>query len=521
MKNNYNLPVSFIITYRKSCERREKNLFFVINNIKKYFPKSELILVEQDDKKKFNAKNINYDINHIFVYNNSKFNKNWGYNIGSINAKYNIFIFHDADVFMNPDNLAKSILYLENYDSVNPYNELYYLSKNTTDRIHKKGIDIRKNNNLNGKHMKRPAPCGGIYIIKKKSFFKIKGFPENFEGWGYEDKAIQIKTEKFTNNRKDLKDTLYHLSHKTNRKNNRKNKKEKDKMKNEKNKEKIKDKHIGNPIKYSNLEINIITRSKNKNLYNEMIKRFNYNYDNKIRFTNFQGFGDAATEYIYHILVNDYDWVINIDEDCFVFDEYELLMLLNYMKNNNYDYCGIPDGGVCIHRFHNPLVMNPFFNIFNVKKIREKIKNVDKNVLMKYNNKNQNKLLKKLENKNCSPMNLMKSPEFVKNNIKYIKKSLEMSPSLRKYHPLEDLKENGYGYKFDNFEPFNGLFLSLIERNCNPLYLNSKEYEQDGLSTIVKSHREKEICIHTWFSRLYGKNKVRKRINKAIKYRRY
>ena len=41
------------------------------------------------------------------------------------------------------------------------------------------------------------------------------------------------------------------------------------------------------------------------------------------------------------------------------------------MIKNEIDYCGVSDGGQVRHRTGSPLVVNPFFNIFNTKKIRD------------------------------------------------------------------------------------------------------------------------------------------------------
>ena len=69
---------------------------------------------------------------------------------------------------------------------------------------------------------------------------------------------------------------------------------------------------------------------------------------------------------------NDCDWIINVDEDCFITDVKAMLELLNYQIDNNIHCSGVPDGGVISHRFHNPISINLFFSVMNIGEIRKK-----------------------------------------------------------------------------------------------------------------------------------------------------
>ena len=112
----------------------------------------------------------------------------------------------------------------------------------------------------------------------------------------------------------------------------------------------------------------IVTRSMSDVLYerSEALQTLPYR---RIKITGLNHWRNA-TDYLHLLFEIDADWVINMDEDCFVFDSGRIEGILAHMRSNGFDFCGIPDGGACIHRFHNPLVTNPFFNIFNVARIR-------------------------------------------------------------------------------------------------------------------------------------------------------
>jgi hypothetical protein len=207
----------------------------------------------------------------------------------------------------------------------------------------------------------------------------------------------------------------------------------------------------------------IVTRSINDLLYERSQSLLTLPYARR-RFKGLNHWRNA-TDYLHLLFEFPVDWIINYDEDCFIFDNSRLENLFEYMKNNDYDFCGIPDGGVCVHRFHNPLVPNPFFNIFNVAKIR---------------------------------------PKFRAAESVYINQCRHSS-ELEKYAPLHLLKED-HKWAYDNFECFYGVFFWLLKNEFKPLYLSSTEIE-DGLTSELRDHEDVPFLFHTWFARSYEVDK--------------
>jgi len=173
-----------------------------------------------------------------------------------------------------------------------------------------------------------------------------------------------------------------------------------------------------------------------------------------------------ATDYLHLLFEFDADWIINIDEDCFVFDNGRIEGLLKHMQENGFDYCGIPDGGACVHRFHNPVVTNPFFNIFHAAAIRPKLRATN---------------------------------VFGVNRIQY-------TPDLERFTPRELLRPD-HAYAYDNFECFYGLFFWLLQEGFKPLFLPSVELE-DGITTELRDHRGDPFLYHTWFTRKYTRDEA-------------
>ena len=140
--------------------------------------------------------------------------------------------------------------------------------------------------------------------------------------------------------------------------------------------------------------------------------------------------------------------------------------LLEYMERENFAFCGVPDGGACVHRFHNPVVTNPFFNIYHVKRIRPVLRAVEVPTL---------------------------------NRMKH-------DTDLEPFTPHHLLKE-GHAWAYDNFECFYGLFFWLLRNGFKPLYLPSAELE-DGITTEVCDHTGTPMLYHTWFTRQYGRDET-------------
>lgn len=175
---------------------------------------------------------------------------------------------------------------------------------------------------------------------------------------------------------------------------------------------------------------------------------------------NTSGFG-----YVAEMFKNNYgsDWIINIDEDAFVFDIDRMLNLLDYMELEGYTICGVPDGGVIHTRVHNPIVPNPFFNIINHKFTSS----------INYNH-----------------------PVIFNNVLK----------SRTPYH----LFKLNCDFEFDEYEDFYPLFYNMIYNGARILYLDVDEYGEvykgNARACIVKDHLGVPFLIHSWYGRDYGES---------------
>lgn len=118
------------------------------------------------------------------------------------------------------------------------------------------------------------------------------------------------------------------------------------------------------------MRIAITTRSCNDLLYNRM-EEFLAKEITRIRYMGMNHWSDALT-YLEKILLLDYDYVINIDEDCYVTDFNAIYQLIEHMSQTGSTHYGMPDA-LIYHPLRNnsTSVHNPFFNIFDVKMCAE------------------------------------------------------------------------------------------------------------------------------------------------------
>ena len=201
------------------------------------------------------------------------------------------------------------------------------------------------------------------------------------------------------------------------------------------------------------MTVKVYTRSLNPILYRKAMALCNLPYE-KIRLT-----GTSAEGYLYQIInATDADWVVNIDEDAFVCNTEALESLLEYCMENGYVNCGMPDGGVVHLRDGNPLVTNPYFNIFNAKAIREQIANFSTHASL---------------------------------------------PDPNRFTQKELLVGS---YDFDNLdgEPYYPFFIWL-SNHFKTLYLKANNHP-DGESSILYNHHGEPFLIHTWYSRFYNRD---------------
>lgn len=138
----------------------------------------------------------------------------------------------------------------------------------------------------------------------------------------------------------------------------------------------------------------------------------------------------------------DCDIAINVDEDCFITSKEAIMRLVDYVISNGIANAGCSDEGAGVPRRGLKQVTNPFFNVFDLRQIRQAY-----------------------------------SKEAVK-------------------HYSEGIQVRGY------LEPYYPFFLWMAD-NLKVEYLQNERH-CDGTTTILYNNLGEEMCRHTWFARFYS-----------------
>jgi hypothetical protein len=213
----------------------------------------------------------------------------------------------------------------------------------------------------------------------------------------------------------------------------------------------------------------VFTRYNNEELF-QMMRSF---MPSDVEIVKGEDFNDwtQASDYLHWVLEQDVDFAINVDLDCFIFDWPEVINLMDFMWLRGFTHCGIPDGGVLAGRELSWAVMNPHFNIFNVRDIR---KIIDK--------------------------------------VGMSREMIDQHPFLPHWEELRPKMINEK-YTIGMHEPFDGLF-HFLYRYGRPLLLNGKNEfmdkdPEDITNTIYGLNGR--FAYHTWYSREFNYSDYHKR----------
>jgi hypothetical protein len=218
------------------------------------------------------------------------------------------------------------------------------------------------------------------------------------------------------------------------------------------------------------MKLTVRTRSADAVLYEKMRALIPESIE-CVPHTAYDDWKDAAT-FLHDAIEMTSGLLVVCDEDCFITDWEAVYKLAKKVEDEDFLFCGIPDGGDILHRCFSWCAANPSFVIFNTPLIKSWLKNSSRTVI---------------------------------DGRGYVNYDME------KHKPTFLLG----AYNNGNHEPFNGLFYTLVGIG-EPLYIHG-ETLGDGLSTAIKGLDGKTIAVHTWMSRDKSPEN-RQRIERAYQY---
>ncbi len=446
-----------------------------VNLEKKHLPEAEIIVVEQDSRTILDTpvdKHLYINTGNDFYSRSRGFNE--GYNVST--GDY--IIMADGDCLLDLRFFENIHNYYAQFDSffVIPYaNPVYYLSKEETENFISQGQDNTGGNESRKTEALKNA-SGGIGIVSAENYYRVGGFDPRFKGWGVEDDAFNNKCIGLGLSSHRLDHQMVHLHHADTFQGGDNYRYNVMLYNTEYAKKPVKD--IVRDLGYAHLNaeidldrIKIVSNTQHDALYTQSKSFYEMLPFECIAVSGKNGM--YSQPFFDHVIKNltDTDWMIYIDEDCFITDVGAMLELLFYQIRHNLGFSGMPDGGVISHRFHNPVSINAFFTIVNLKQLRQ----------------------------NYSSFNGRSN----------------YSADLEKFTPrhlIKDTKKVSY----DNFEPYYTTFFYALRKGMAPLYLDAEDTELDEYTTALKNYQGKIFAYHSWYSRSWNDPKNQQRILRVI-----
>lgn len=209
-------------------------------------------------------------------------------------------------------------------------------------------------------------------------------------------------------------------------------------------------------------KIAIVTTVASKNLYVKTASLFPKGI-NKYVIDGTNGmYGIDSIDYMFRKFKNkNYDWIIMADEDVFFYKADLVFDVIKNMMENNFSICGVRDGGVIKHRFHNPEALNTFFSIINFSALKKKY------------------------------------------NLKEIKSFQKYAPELYQNKNYSHLP---YCFDIKSLkEPYYCFYFWAHHNNYKFLYLDTlNPVGKDEVGNVILSPLGEKIAMHSWYARAYG-----------------
>lgn len=221
--------------------------------------------------------------------------------------------------------------------------------------------------------------------------------------------------------------------------------------------------------------------------------------------------------------IHNFDYIIYIDEDCFIKDFELLLKEFIKFKDSNYCMAGLQDGGMICHRNQSRFLVNTFVSFWNLTLIHNKMDKVNNAIKVFSQNFEQYKaFIDGLKSyKDGKLYNIMNEYSFnmINRGKSYRENNFDHEPphaSIVRHDETNPYEPDQipYSYKDDekrNMEPYYAVEEALVYVTGKPiyylygsdLYSQSGEVDNSGITTVILGEHNEHILYHTWYARYY------------------
>ena len=200
--------ISCVIPFREI--NRKDSIFTVLNSIRaQRFPDIEIIMAEEDTISKMKDSEC-APAKHVFVTGapGPAFNKSRAWNVGVEACASDLLVLHDADTLAPSSYFQAVAKELAEAEACHLCKQIFYIGAAITHTINSTGIVDKPRYD----HMVDYFE-GGTIACRRKAYWKIGGFVEEFVGYGVEDCDFYSRLSKATIWKENRQFDLLHLHH--------------------------------------------------------------------------------------------------------------------------------------------------------------------------------------------------------------------------------------------------------------------------------------------------------------------
>ena len=178
---------------------------------------------------------------------------------------------------------------------------------------------------------------------------------------------------------------------------------------------------------------------------------------------------DQSADGYFYTMLNDADCdiAINVDEDCFIANLDAVLALAGKAADEGWVNIGCSDAALGCPRGGNAMVTNPFFNIFNLRLIRQR-------------------------------WNRSEAKHF-----DYAAVRERLSQDFMQHGPKSETIRQDLQFQQSGAEPYYNFFFWMLSTfPGRTLYLDNRRHP-DRISTLLYAPDGQLLCSHSWFARQF------------------
>jgi predicted glycosyltransferase involved in capsule biosynthesis len=195
------MNLSVIMPFCPDGARRDKNFIWAINRLRKILPDAEIIPPIQEQP---------------------PFSRSATHNVGARTSTKDVLLFCDADMIFDLDLIEKGLSIVNDVPWIAPMTQKWDFTWDSSNTLLSlpKDINIKQtikqyDLQIDRKWGAERCRAGAMLMITKENYFKMGGFDERFNGWGYEDNAFMLMAKETIGDYVESDAIAYHLWHPT------------------------------------------------------------------------------------------------------------------------------------------------------------------------------------------------------------------------------------------------------------------------------------------------------------------